>query len=245
MAEFNTKNQLRGKDGKWVFMGGSVKWFDPTTNTYVVGKIVKIEGDIVTVEREDGYTTEINKDNISTIASKASLTPEDEEENQDPQEDPVLDAEEIKDAPVGQEISVTLNGVKTHFKKTATDTWRYSEGEESSPDLNDEDFKFVVENGNVKRKSASKPVTAAIAPESDTVFGLVTNEEETEVLQLIKDEPEGTFYRDLGEWVEISPESPEIQGNWIEVTGDAVPVFDEHEQSTTLKVETFSTFIVD
>lgn len=245
MAEFSTKNQLRGKDGKWVFMGGSVKWFDPTTNTYVVGKIVKIEGDVVTVEREDGYVTEINKDNISTIASKASLTPEDEEENQDPQEDPVVDAEEIKDAPVGQEISVTLNGVKSHFKKTSTDTWRYQEGEESSPDLNDEDFRFVVENGNVKRKSAPKPVTAAIAPESDTVFGLVTNEEVSEVVALIKDEPEGTFFRAGGDWQEIDADSELIEGNWIEVTGDSVSIFDENESAEPTPVTLFDAVIVD
>lgn len=248
MAEFSTKNQLRGKDGKWVFMGGSVKWFDPTTNTYMTGKIVKIEGSKVTIEREDGTLTEVNQENISTIVSKASLSPEDEEANEEPDESPLNDPEEVKQAPIGQEISVTLNGVKTYFKKTGTDTWQYTEGGEDSPNLNDADFKFVIENGNVKKKS-TKPVTAAVAPESDTVFGIVTqDEEETQtstVTALVKDDPDGTFYRKEGEWVLVDDEAPEIAGNWVEVIGDAVPIYDEFEGSAELTFERFSAVIVD
>lgn len=244
MAEFNSKNQLRGKDGKWVFMGGSVKWFDPITNTYMTGKIVKIEGDKVTIEREDGTLTEVNQDNISTIAAKASLTPEDEKENEEPDESPLNDPEEIKEAPIGQEISVTLNGVKTHFKKTGTDTWQYTEGAEDSPELNDADFKFVIENGNVKKKS-TKPVTAAVAPESDTVFGLVTDEEGVEVIALVKDEPEGTFFRAGGNWQEIDADSELIAGNWIEVVGEATEIFDANESAEPTLVTVFDAVIVD
>lgn len=72
----NAKKQLRGKDGKWIYEGGSVKWLDAASGLWFSGVVDGINGDYVSVNTgPSGSTHNIHRSRITAIPKKASLTP--------------------------------------------------------------------------------------------------------------------------------------------------------------------------
>lgn len=71
------KLQLRGKDGKWIEMGGGVKWFSKRLGRYISGTVKDIQGPnaIVTPNGEDTGKRDMTVPgrNITNVAAKATL----------------------------------------------------------------------------------------------------------------------------------------------------------------------------
>lgn len=72
----NARKQLRGKDGKWIFMGGGVKWFDALKGIMRAGTVDGFDGDYVHVVGTDGSSNNVHRKKITAIPKKATLTSE-------------------------------------------------------------------------------------------------------------------------------------------------------------------------
>lgn len=69
----NARKQLRGKDGRWIYEGGSVKWFDALKGIMRAGVVDSFNGDYVNVKANDGGTSKVHRSNITAIPKKATL----------------------------------------------------------------------------------------------------------------------------------------------------------------------------
>lgn len=98
------------------------------------------------------------------------------------------------------------------------------------------------------------PLTAAAPTEDDlketASFGLTLDEDDSTVLELVKSDENGVYVRENETWVQLDPEAdedanPTVYGAiWYDVGVDAIPVFDDGEESDLTK-EDFAQFIVE
>lgn len=95
-------------------------------------------------------------------------------------------------------------------------------------------------------------ITAAAPTEDDykdsASFGVTVDTDDSTVLELVKSDENGVYVREGENWVQLDPEAseedtPTVYGAiWYDVTPDAIPVFDDGEESALTK-DDFSQFI--
>lgn len=69
----NARKQLRDRYGKWIYQGGSVKWFDLGTGSWKSGTVDSFTGDYVNISIKGSGSAKVHRSSIENIPKKASL----------------------------------------------------------------------------------------------------------------------------------------------------------------------------
>lgn len=135
-----------------------------------------------------------------------------------------------------------------------------------SADIVDENPEAQVVSGNLEdlvKEYESKmgvtpteePIVAAAPTPEDLAegvsFGITVDEtDDSTVLELVKNDPNGVYYREDEAWIALDPDAdedtyPTVYGPiWYDVTSDAIPVFDDAALQDSIEKAQFDTFIV-
>lgn len=128
---------------------------------------------------------------------------------------------------------------------------------DSLEELENSVYSMLLEDGltgNETDLSQEEAVTAALpTPEDlapDASFGITVDEEDTNVLELVKSDSNGVYIRENEAWIALDSEAdeeayPTVYGmTWYDVTPDAIPIFDDSEKEDETKKSQFDTVIV-
>lgn len=69
----NARKQLRDRYGKWIYQGGSVKWFDLGSSSWKSGTVDSFNGDYVNIAIKGSGNTKVHRSHIESIPKKATL----------------------------------------------------------------------------------------------------------------------------------------------------------------------------
>lgn len=198
----NARKQLRGKDGKWIFMGGSVKWLNKALGALTSGKVTGIDGDYVNIHGNDGQDYKIHRSAISSIPAKATLP----SANGSVLAAKSTDKEGIYELRVSNEYTVTPKNLKEgdrvyggsvtnpngppswtgksgqswYSTKTNGEVWEVVSIEDKPSDLN---ITYKNDKGQQKTVLTPKSPGARLIPENETLNAAIDQNIQTTVTQ--------------------------------------------------------------